>query len=125
MKTSPIRVRKPAKPAQNKLNKKLADVFRSLADENRLQILRLLMAEGTLNVSRICEELGESQPAVSHHLTQLKHAGLVDFERDGKFNLYFIASEPIKMLLDHFFPTSSKSQQTISFGELEVTFRIR
>ena len=125
MKTSPIRVRKPAKPAQTKLNKKLADLFRSLADENRLQILRLLMAEGTLNVSRICEELGESQPAVSHHLTQLKHAGLVDFERDGKFNQYFIASEPIKFLLEHYYPTAGKSQQTISFGELEVTFRIR
>lgn len=125
MKTAPVRVRKPGKTAHDKINKKLADLFRSLADENRLQILRLLMTQGTLNVSRICEELGESQPAVSHHLTQLKHAGLVDFEREGKFNLYFIASDPVRVLLDHFYPTSSKYQQTISFGDLEVTFRIR
>lgn len=125
MKPSPIRVRKPARPAQSKINKKLAELFKSLADENRLQILRLLMAGGKLNVSRICEELGESQPAVSHHLTQLKHAGLVDYERDGKYNLYFISSEPVHFLLDHFYPSSGKSQQTVSFGELEVTFRVR
>src|SRR5256885_10997333 len=52
------------------------------ADENRLQILRILMREGRLHVSKICDELGESQPAVSHHLTQLRHAGLVDFSRE-------------------------------------------
>ena len=46
MKPSPIRVRKPARPAQSKINKKLAELFKSLADENRLQILRLLMAGG-------------------------------------------------------------------------------
>src|SRR6186713_287297 len=116
-----MKPRKPIKPAQDKTNKEMAEIFKSLADENRLQILRILMREGKLNVGKICEELGESQPAVSHHLTQLKHAKLVEFERDGKFNFYYIASDAVRNLLAHFFPNSGRAQQTIVFGDLEVT----
>ena len=117
--------RRPVKPAQDRTNKEMAEIFKSLADENRLQILRILMREGELHVSKICEELGESQPAVSHHLTQLKHARLVDFRRDGKFNHYFISSDSVEALLTHFFPNAGRNQQTVSFGDLEVMFRTK
>jgi len=125
MKPIPPRPRKSAKSANDKAVKKLADLFRSLADENRLQIIRLLMAKGKMHVTRICEEIGESQPAVSHHLTLLRHANLVAYERDGKFNHYYIASDGVQELFEHFFPTAAKSQQTVGFGDLEVTFRVR
>ena len=125
MKTAQLRSRKANKPAQDRTNKEMAEIFKSLADENRLQILRILMREGELHVSRICEELGESQPAVSHHLTQLKHARLVDFRRDGKFNHYFISSDAVEALLTHFFPNVGRSNQTLTFGDLEVSFRTK
>ncbi len=125
MKSALLRSRKPAKPAQDRTNKEMAEIFKSLADENRLHILRLLMREGEMHVSRICEELGESQPAVSHHLTQLKHARLVDFRRDGKFNYYFISSDAVSALLAHFFPNAGRAQQTLAFGDLEISFRTR
>ena len=125
MKTAMLRARRPAKPAQDRTNKEMAEIFRSLADENRLQILRILMREGEMHVSRICDELGESQPAVSHHLTQLRHARLVDFRRDGKYNHYYISSEAVQSLLAHFFPNSSRAQQTVTFGDLEVSFRTK
>ena len=125
MKTALLRARRPLKPAQDRTNKEMAEIFKSLADENRLQILRILMREGRLHVSKICDELGESQPAVSHHLTQLKHARLVDFRRDGKFNHYFISSDSVEALLTHFFPNAGRSQQTVSFGDLEVMFRTK
>lgn len=126
MKTAPTRPRRPVKPAQDRTNKELAEIFKSLADENRLQILRLLMQAGEMHVSRICKALGdESQPAVSHHLTQLKHARLVDFRRDGKFNHYYISSDAIRLLLLHFFPTALRTQQALAFGDLEVTFRLK
>jgi ArsR family transcriptional regulator len=124
MKTSPAKGRK-ARPAQDRTNKELAEIFKSLADENRLHILRILMREGKLHVSAICQELGESQPAVSHHLTQLKHARLVDFDREGKFNFYYISSDAVRALLSHFFPQSGRSQQTVTFGDLEISFRTR
>jgi ArsR family transcriptional regulator, arsenate/arsenite/antimonite-responsive transcriptional repressor len=111
--------------AQDKTNREMAEIFKSLADKKRVQILRILMREGKLNVSSICEELGESQPAVSHHLTQLKHARLVDYERDGKFNYYFISSEAVRTLIEHFFPNAGRVQQTLTFGDLELTFKTR
>lgn len=125
MKTALLRARRPAKPAHDRTNKEMAEIFKSLADENRLQILRILMREGEMHVSRICDELGESQPAVSHHLTQLKHARLVDYRRDGKFNYYFVSSDAVEALLTHFFPNVGRSQQTLTFGDLEVTFRTK
>jgi ArsR family transcriptional regulator len=111
--------------AQDKTNREMAEIFKSLADKKRVQILRILMRDGKLNVSSICEELGESQPAVSHHLTQLKHARLVDYERDGKFNYYFISSEAVRTLIEHFFPNAGRAQQTLTFGDLELTFKTR
>jgi ArsR family transcriptional regulator, arsenate/arsenite/antimonite-responsive transcriptional repressor len=122
---TPAKTKKPTKSTQDKMNKMLVEIFRSLADENRLQILQLLLTEGRSNVSRICEKVGESQPAISHHLTQLKHANLVDFQRDGKFNYYFISSDTLRSLLEHFFPAAVKHQHSVAFGELEISFRIR
>jgi ArsR family transcriptional regulator, arsenate/arsenite/antimonite-responsive transcriptional repressor len=124
MKPTQFKARKP-RPAQDKTNKEMAEIFKSLADENRLQILRILMREGKLHVSKICSELGESQPAVSHHLTQLRHARLVDFDREGKFNFYYISSDAVRALLSHFFPNAGRAQQTLTFGDLEVTFKTK
>lgn len=125
MKTATLRPRKPVKPAQERTNKQMAEIFKSMADENRLQILRMLMRDGPMHVSRICDELGESQPAVSHHLTRLRHAGLVDFDRRGKFNHYAVSSEAVESLLYHFFPNANRALQTVFFGDLEVSFRTR
>lgn len=125
MKTAPPRGKKAARPTADAANKEMATIFRSLGDKTRLQILRVLMREGKMNVSRLCRELGESQPAVSHHLTQLRHAKLVDFVRDGKFNHYSVSADAIKTLLREFFPHSGRVQQTLAFGDLEVSFKTR
>jgi len=65
----------------------------------------------------------QSQPAVSHHLTQLKNAKLVKFRRDGKYNHYQLDSALLGKLLDHFFPGVATAQQKMSFGDLELTFK--
>jgi len=68
----------------------LAFLARALADENRLRIL-LCIKTGRLSVTQIAEELGLSQPLVSHHLKELKRALLVDVERRGPFIHYGIS----------------------------------
>lgn len=65
----------------------LAFLAKSLADENRLRIL-LCVSKEKKSVSSIVEELGLSQPLVSHHLKELKRALLVNVERSGPFIYY-------------------------------------
>jgi len=103
----------------------LTEIFKSLADRWRLLILMILAKEGETHVSAICKKLGQSQPAVSHHLTQLRNAGLVAYRRDGKFNHYAIDSELVAGIIDKFFPDAGSAQQKIAFGELEVAFRTK
>ena len=57
---------------------------KSLGDENRLKIL-LLLRDGKKSVSSIVEALELSQPLVSHHLKELRHALLVNVERKDSF----------------------------------------
>ena len=45
------------------------------------------------SVSNIVEELGLSQPLVSHHLKELKRSLLVRIERSGPF-IYYELSDP-------------------------------
>lgn len=103
----------------------LVDVFKSLADRWRLLILMLLAREGEMHVKAIGEILGQSQPAVSHHLTQLKNAGLVTYRRDGKYNHYAIDSALVDEILGKFFPSAGSAQQKFTFGELELMFKTK
>jgi DNA-binding transcriptional ArsR family regulator len=70
----------------------LAFLAKSLADENRLRIL-LCVSKEKKSVSRVVEELGLSQPLVSHHLKELKRALLVNVERSGPF-IYYEMTDP-------------------------------
>jgi DNA-binding transcriptional ArsR family regulator len=65
----------------------VAFLAKSLSDENRLRII-LCVSSGKKSVSSIVEELGLSQPLVSHHLRELKRSLLVKIERNGPFIYY-------------------------------------
>ncbi|MCB2189359.1 MAG: metalloregulator ArsR/SmtB family transcription factor [Deltaproteobacteria bacterium] len=71
---------------------------KGLADENRLRIL-LSLAGGPKAVSRVVEEIGLSQPLVSHHLKELRRAGLVQVERRGPFIYYEMAGPQLLEVL--------------------------
>lgn len=70
----------------------VAFLAKSLSDENRLRIL-LCVSQGKKAVGSIVEELGLSQPLVSHHLKELKRSLLVKIERSGPF-IYYELSDP-------------------------------
>lgn len=77
----------------------LVVLIKGLADENRLRILRALV--GTEKpVSRLVEELGISQPLVSHHVKELRRALLVNVERRGPFVYCRLADPRLAELLD-------------------------
>jgi DNA-binding transcriptional ArsR family regulator len=60
-----------------------AEVLKTLAHARRLDILHAL-ASGPLEVGRMAEAIGASQPNVSQHLAVLRGAGIVEAERDGR-----------------------------------------
>ncbi len=77
----------------------LAQLFKILADETRLRILEMLGRRRELCVRDLWERLGQSQPAVSHHLGLLRMAGLVDTRQEGKHIYYRIDEHRLDELM--------------------------
>lgn len=77
----------------------VAFLAKSLSDMNRLRILYCIRNEQK-SVSAIVEALGLSQPLVSHHLKELKHALLVTVERQGPFIYYELADQRILQIVE-------------------------
>jgi len=69
----------------------VSELFRQLSDGSRVRIFWILChcEECVINLSAM---VGMSSPAVSHHLKQLKTAGLVVSRREGK-EVYYRASD--------------------------------
>jgi len=77
----------------------LAQLFKILADETRLRILDMLGRRKELCVRDLWQRLGQSQPAVSHHLGLLRTAGLVDTRHEGKHIYYRIDQQRFDELM--------------------------
>lgn len=62
----------------------------ALAQETRLRIFRLLIVAGRdgLTPGQMSEQLNAPATALSFHLKELSHAGLVAAERDGRNLIY-------------------------------------
>jgi DNA-binding transcriptional ArsR family regulator len=67
-----------------------AILLKQVSDPTRLRVV-LMLAEGERHVGSMCEELDQSQPAVSHHLALLRHGGIATVRRQGKNNFYALA----------------------------------
>ena len=77
----------------------ISDVFKQLADPTRVRIFWLLChcEECVINLSAMMQM---SSPAVSHHLKQLRAAGLIVSRRDGK-EVYYKAADILQSNLLH------------------------
>lgn len=65
-----------------------AEVLRALGDPTRLRIAHALLTGDELCVCDLAWIVGSSQGLVSHHLRQLRSAGLAESRRDGKLVMY-------------------------------------
>lgn len=70
---------------------------KALGDPVRWRIVELLASE-ELCVCHLTEELGLSQPLVSHHLKALRRAGLVDWERHSYWTYYRLRRPALAVL---------------------------
>jgi ArsR family transcriptional regulator len=71
----------------------LADTFKALSDETRLQIMTLLLDRQELCVCDFVGALGLTQSKASRHLRYLYHAGLVEDRREGLWMHYRISPD--------------------------------
>jgi len=67
--------------------RRAANLLKHVSDPTRLQVI-LILAEGERHVGALCDQLEQSQPAVSHHLALLRHGGVITPRRQGKNNFY-------------------------------------
>ena len=99
---------------------KIAEMFRALADESRLAIfLRIRdLCEGCCTVddvdtarcvSEIAEAVGVSISTASHHIRELRNAGLIDCERNGRWRCCTINDQALERM-----------RQFLASGELET-----
>ena len=100
----------------------LTSVFKLLADKSRLKIVLALAQQGPMHVSALCKLLGQTQPAVSHHLTLMRIVGLVDYDRNGKHNYYYLASDYLRDLFEQFFTDLGGDRHTLEFEEFNIAY---
>ena len=74
------------------------DTIRALADPTRREILRMLR-EKDLAAGEIAARFEMTAPTVSHHLSVLKEAGLVQAERNGRSVVYSIDTTVVQEFL--------------------------
>src|SRR5919199_1610161 len=77
-----------AEPLSGEQRLSLAAQFKALADPTRVAIVNRLAQADEVCVCNFVDELGLSQPTVSHHLRLLREAGLVTAERRGTWAYY-------------------------------------
>lgn len=97
-------------------------IFKLLSDETRLRILSYLTRDEERHVRALCNLLGQSQPAVSHHLALLRVAGLIESRRDGKHNYYRIVPGRIGQMLDKVFENVPEAGRQIRFEDYVLGF---
>jgi ArsR family transcriptional regulator len=73
----------------------LAEVAKALGHEHRVELVEQL-AQGPRSVEALAERVGLSLANASQHLQQLRRAGFVSTQRDGKRVVYRLADEAEK-----------------------------
>lgn len=100
----------------------LVQLFKLFSDETRLRILHFLMQRREMHVRGLCQLLGQSQPAVSHHLALLRVAGLIECRRDGKHNYYHLVSDRLQRLIEQLFSVSPEKTGQLRFETFSLSY---
>ena len=78
----------------------LAQLFKVLANDNRLRILHAIHLAGEIGTSEIAEEVGATQQAVSNQLQRLADQRIVHARREGQRVFYKVIDPCVPGLMD-------------------------
>jgi len=79
--------------------RQMAEFLKVMAHPHRLEILKKLEND-VLCVSDMENILSTGQSNISHHLSLLRRAGLVDYYIDGKLRCYFLKDPKVLDILN-------------------------
>jgi DNA-binding transcriptional ArsR family regulator len=79
---------------QDRLNsERCCTYLKALADPDRLRMVQFLQQHGPVSVGALSHGLQTPLANVSHHLKQLRYAGLVTARKQGRYVMYTLASD--------------------------------
>ncbi|MFC1474905.1 ArsR/SmtB family transcription factor [bacterium] len=102
--------------SDSKVDKEFSRIFKALSNGNRLRVFRLIRAghedtETCINPNRpadipgesvcvceILEQMDITAPTLSHHLKELRNAGLVDVYNRGQWSYYTVRHDVLNTL---------------------------
>jgi len=76
------------------LFQEFAAIAKAIAHEHRLELLEAL-AQGEMSVEALAERNKLKLANASHHLQQMRRAGLIEARREGKFVFYRVADDAV------------------------------
>ena len=77
-------------------------VFKALSDPSRRKILKLLK-DRDMNAGELLENFDMTGASLSHHLSILKNADLVQCEKKGQFMIYSLNTTVFQEIIEWFF----------------------
>jgi ArsR family transcriptional regulator len=78
---------------------RMAEVAKALGDPVRLQLVDVLRQHaGKVCVCELLPLFDIAQPTLSHHLSKLRAAGIVDSERRGLWAYYYVIPDALEEL---------------------------
>lgn len=77
-----------------------AYTLRAISNGTRLRVIAILSEKEELSVSQLVEEINCEQSLLSHHLTDMRAKGVLNFRREGKNSFYSLRNKQIVQILD-------------------------
>lgn len=78
----------------------LSGFFKAMGDPSRIRIMWAL-AEQEMCGCDLAELLGITKSAVSHQLKHLRAVNLVDFRKEGRRSIYFLADHHVQIVFNN------------------------
>src|SRR6266545_314870 len=75
------------------------EAFKALAHLTRLQVFFFVRAKGEVPAGEIQEAVGVPGPTLSHHLDQLRRAGLIESRKEERYIYYSVRRDTVTALV--------------------------
>ena len=98
-----------------------------LSEEVRYKILSLIASKGELTAKDILSEFDFTQPTLSHHMSLLAEAGLVNVERKGRSAYYSINKDTVDKVASGIssLKTGAKKSSKVKADDADAEEKIR